>query len=251
MTGNEDMDTLLAAYADGELDPPTAMRVEAWLQDNPDGQKLLAIHRDTTMLLRAAFSEQFYARGTGHLPPPVWTASRLRAALPRFGWAVAASLLMGMIGYGTGAHWPGLLISGRDRMLTEVAEYHSVYSRETVHLVEVPASQADHLKLWLGKRVNRALIIPDFKEAGLTFAGGRMVVLDGAPVAELMYTREKGLPIGFCVLYHRGTPAPLRLDNRGAVNMATWDDGSHSYIVVGEAEQTTLRTLASLAQKQL
>ena len=171
--------------------------------------------------------------------------------LPGYAWAVAASLVMGIVGYCAGAIWPGLIESERDRMLDEVAEYHSIYSRETVHLVEVPATQVEHLKAWLGKRVNGTLIIPDFKAAGLTFAGGRLVVLDGEPVAELMYTRENGLPIAFCVLSHPGKPDVVTVERRGALNLATWDDGSHSYIVVGEADRNMIGELATLAREQL
>lgn len=262
-----DMDSLLVAYADGELDEPAAHAVEAWLADNPEGQNTLAIHRETASLLRAAFSESLYARDAEALlpstrPQPILSSqraarlsmpspARARPSMAPYGWALAASILMGVTGYGTGAFWPDLLISARDRMMTEVAEYHAVYSRETVHLVEVPAAQSDHLKMWLGKRVNRTLVIPDFKEAGLTFAGGRMVVLDGSPVAELMYTREKGLPIAFCVFYRKGKPDGIVMGQRGAMHLAAWDDGSHSYIVVGEADPATLRGLAVMAQKQL
>jgi anti-sigma factor RsiW len=171
--------------------------------------------------------------------------------VPRTVWAVAAAVVMAVIGYGTGALWPDLIRSDRDHMLSEVAKYHSIYSRETVHLVEVPAAQEDHLKAWLGKRVEGTLIIPDFTQARLTFAGGRLVVLDGAPVAELMYTRDGGLPIGFCILHHVGQPDAVTLARRGDINLATWDDGSHSYIVVGEADPAMLRGLAALARQQL
>ncbi len=251
MTNMDDMDAMLAAYADGELDETGTTQVEAFLAGNPAAQETLAVHRETTALLRAAFAESLFAKPAAALPP-----ARGRAAMPRpakawYGLAIAASLLMGMVGYGTGASWPNLIQSERDRMLTEIAEYHAVYSRETVHLVEVPASQSDHLKAWLGKRVNRTLVIPDFKTAGLTFAGGRLVVVDGSPVAELMYTRDGGLPIAFCVLYRTGKAGDVQEAHRGAMNLATWEDGSHSYVVVGEATPNTIHELAALARKQI
>ena len=259
MATRENRNDLLAAYADGELDEAETREVDAWLADHPEGRDILAMHRDTTALLRAAFPESAHAAGAERLlsgarlrprptsPPP----SRPGTGAARHGWALAASILVGLLGYGAGAIWPGLLVSERSQMLSEIAEYHAVYSRETVHLVEVPASQADHLKTWLGKRVNRPLVIPDLTEAGLTFAGGRMVVLDGAPVAELMYTRAKGLPIAFCVINSHGGAEPVRVDQRGAINLASWRDASHLYVVVGEADPDTIRGLASRAQPQL
>jgi anti-sigma factor RsiW len=253
MPDNEDMDALLVAYADGELDEAAVAEVEAYLAASPAAQRTLAIYRETAALLRAAFPESRYV--LGNLPEfkrhTGTVRGQRRFRLPRHSWAVAAALVMGMIGYAAGAFWPGLIETRRDRMLDEVAEYHSVYSRETVHLVEVPAAQEDHLKAWLGKRVNASLVIPNFSRNGLTFAGGRLVVLDGAPVAELMYTRANGLPIAFCVLSHVGQPSAISVERRGKLNLATWDDSSHSYFVVGEADPDMIQGLATEARQQL
>lgn len=247
MTNTDNMDALLVAYADGELDDATAAEVEAYLAATPAAQRALSVYRETASLLRSAFPEGMYA----HATPPNLAPPRRRTGVPGYGWAVAASILVGIAGYGAGAAWPGLIDSERGRMLTEVAEYHSVYSRETVHLVEVPAAQADHLKAWLGNRINRPLVIPDFKGAGLTFAGGRMVVVNAMPGAELMYTREHGLPIAFCILSHEGAPSVVEVDRRGSLDLATWDDGSHAYVIVGEASPDMVRELARLARRQI
>lgn len=240
-------DVMLSAYADGELDEAATDEAENYLAANPFAWPTVEMHRETTSLLRAALSEGQFSGKSAVIP----AARRARVFVPREVWAVAASLLLAAGGFAAGATWNGGLTSARDTMLTEIAEYHSIYSRETVHLVEVPAAQADHLKMWLGKRVNRNLVIPDLKEAGLTFAGGRMVVLDGSPVAELMYTREHGLPIALCILNHGGKQGDVRVERRGDVRLANWDDGSHSYVVVGEASSDTVRDLANLARKQL
>jgi len=255
MATNEDMDALLVAYADGELDETSVAEVEAYIAATPVAQRTIAIYRETAALLHAAFPESRYAHGNvpggimaiGTVPNP----PRRSLRIPRYAWAVAASLAMGIIGYGAGAFWPGRIESERDHMLDEVAEYHSIYSRETVHLVEVPATQEDHLKAWLGKRVDATLIIPNLNQDGLTFAGGRLVVLDGEPVAELMYTRRTGLPIALCILHHTGAPSTITVERRGDLNLATWNDGAHSYFIVGEADPATIEGLAALARKQL
>jgi anti-sigma factor RsiW len=242
-------EALLSAYADGELDAAATDEVEAWLAENEDARDTVAMHFKTAGLLRAALAEGNYARATDQLPVgrPRFAVPRL--AVPRTVWAMAAAILLAIVGYGAGT-WPGLFTSERDSMLTEIAEYHSVYSRETVHLVEVPAEQADQLRLWLGKRVHRDLVIPDFKQVGLTFAGGRMVVLDGMPAAELMYTRSNGLPIAFCILDRGGKQNAIQVERRGDLHLANWDDSSHSYVVVGEANADAIRGIADLARKQ-
>src|ERR1700722_10882856 len=151
MTNMNDMDERLVAYADGELDEAAAAEVEAYLAVTPAAQRTLAIYRDTAALLRAAFPAR--EDGGSILTPPI----RRRRWRP-YVWAAAACLAIGLVGYGAGAYWPGLIRSDRDHILSEIAQNHSIYSRETVHLVEVPASQTDHLKAWLGKRVNGTLV---------------------------------------------------------------------------------------------
>jgi anti-sigma factor RsiW len=141
---------------------------------NPEAEKILVQHRQATALLRAAFAESQFANGATTAAPPA--PVRIRRSAFRCWMAAAAGILIATFGYSVGAAWPGIFLSDRSKMLTEVAEYHAIYSRETLHLVEVPASQSEHLKAWLGRQVKCNLAIPDFSAAGLTFAGGRMVV---------------------------------------------------------------------------
>ena len=243
-----DLSELMAAYADGQLGIEQARDAETQLAGNAEARRLLALHQDTTALLRSAFAESQFTKSAPTWLTPI--APRRRLVWQR-GWAIAAGLMLAVLGYGAGATWPGLLVNERAQMLTEIAEYHAVYSRETVHLVEVPAAQIDHLKAWLGRRVARNLVVPDLSSAGLTFAGGRMVVLDGAPVAELMYTRAVGLPIAFCVVHQTQSNAQLVVERRGAMHLASWSDKSHTYVMVGEADAETIRGLAVKAQAQL
>ena len=76
MTNMDDMDAMLAAYADGELDEAGTARVEALLAGNPAApetlaaQETLAVQRETTALLRAAFAESLFAKPSAALPPP-------------------------------------------------------------------------------------------------------------------------------------------------------------------------------------
>lgn len=249
MANWEVMENLLVGYADGELDAATTAEVEAYLAANPEAERILAQHRQTAALLRAAFAESLFAKRGPTIAPPA-PARTHRAAL-RSWMAVAAGILIAVCSYSAGATWPDIFVSARSKMLTEVAEYHAIYSRETVHLVEVPASQSEHLKAWLGRRVKGNLPIPDFSASGLTFAGGRMVVVDGAPVAELMYTRANGLPIGFCMFRHDATPSAIVVERRDNQHLATWDDGKHAYIVVGEADRELVHRLAASAKQQI
>ena len=195
MTDKQTMENLLVGYADGELDAATTAGVEAYIAANPDAERMLALHRETPAFFRAAFAGGLYAKG----PTTVAPAIRPRRPVMRRWMAMAAALMLAVLGYGAGAAWPDLLVSGRSRMLSEVAEYHAVYSRETVHLVEVPAAQIDHLKAWLGRRGKGTLFVPDFTAAGLTFAGGRGGGGRGAPGGGVAEKRGNSRPHRGCL----------------------------------------------------
>jgi anti-sigma factor RsiW len=261
-----DDDLLLVAYVDGELDPETMRKVEALIAADPRAGKTAEMFRDTTAILRAACSEEFYQPGDKVSRAPVLRLARPsgtagakhlagqpRRGRPflRYGAAVAASVTMAIIAFGGGAIWAGGPSSVHDDLVDEVASYHEIYSRETRHLVEVPADQTEHLTAWLGKRLDRKLVIPDLAALGLHFAGGRMVIINNHPVAQLMYTRDQGLPVGVCVTELRGAPAALSIESRGELRLAEWEDGSYAYVVVGELDAGTAYDIATHVEAAL
>jgi anti-sigma factor RsiW len=161
-----------------------------------------------------------------------------------------ASLAAAVV-FGGGVMWGGKAPSERDGLLDEVAGYHQVYSRETTHLVEVPASQAEQLTAWLGERLDRALKVPDLADAGLHFVGGRMLVVNDRPVAELMYTRDEGLPIAICVSRIDGDPWLMNVEQHDALRIASWAKDGYAYLVVGELDDATVEDLAWRVKVQI
>lgn len=242
-----DISLLLASYADGELGSELAQEAEKLIADDPQARAMVEMYRETAALLRAACGEEFYAPSAALL-----SAASRPPGRPRLhrGLALAASLAAAIIGFGGGAMWAGGAQSERSQLLAEVAGYHAVYSRETRHLVEVPPDQVEHLKAWLGQRLVRNLDVPDLTVAGLRFAGGRMVIINGRPVAQLMYTRDQGLPIGICLTQMAGRPSPINVEQSGTLQLASWEDGGYEYVVVGEMDAAAARNLAERVKAQ-
>src|SRR5690242_6433541 len=179
-------DSLLMAYADGERDPVAAGRVEAALERDPELQRKVERLRRSAHLVRAAFSHSPCQSALSRRNVAMGrTAPRPRYAL------LAACVALFMAGAVTGSavtlFRPS--VSFADRLLDEVADYHALYARETEHQAEVPAARLEHIEEWLGERLHRRLVVPKLSEHGLTFAGARLLVVDGAPVAQLLYHR--------------------------------------------------------------
>lgn len=233
----EDQDAMLVAYVDGALDQRQAAEAERLIEADSRAREAVEVFRRTAALLRSACGEQFYP------PVPRRATTPMRPAPRRWALAAAASVLIGVGGFGSGALWRGTPDSDP---LAEIAEYHGVFSRETRHLVELPPDRVEEMADWVGQG-SRALDPPDLAAASLRLAGGRMLVIDGERVAELMYLRPHGPPVGLCVQRAKGADAPIRLEQRDGLRLAVWSAGGRRYTLVGELDAGSARDIASRA----
>ncbi len=56
----------------------------------------------------------------------------------------------------------------------------------------MPASQAEEISNWLTTAVGVAFRVPDLGADGWTFQGARVVLADGRPAGQLIYTSADG-----------------------------------------------------------
>lgn len=239
-------DSMLVAYVDGELDPATAQKVEALLATDARASERVRVFRETAAMLRTACDEHFYDDSK---PVPV-PARRRDGREFRHGWAVAASLAALVAGFG-GDIWGGRAPSAREELISEAADYHHFHSRDTGHLVEVPAERGEELTAWMRQHLQRDVKAPDLTAAGLHFAGARMFVIDDRAVAEMIYTRDRGLPIGVCVTRMDGAASPIAVEQRGAERLASWIADGYAYVVVGEIDDPAARDIARRVAVQM
>ena len=242
-----DLESRLAAYADGELDAADVADVEAMLAVDPRARHIVEIHRSTTALLRAACGEEIYAAGPRRIMPRRRVAWR-----PRL-FAIAASVALAIIGYGAGR------VAGpkdsQTAFLDDVAEYHTVYMHETTHLAEVPAAQTEEIGRWLGAHLRHTVAPPDLRAKGLQFAGARMWISNGKPVADLLYTRADGLPVALCIVHgvDEDSPKPggeITIAERGTLRVAEWVENGYSFALVGEMSGAQAREIADAARRK-
>ncbi len=241
----QDIETLLSAYVDGELDAEGLAEVEQLLATDPQARRYVEREREMSGLLRAAFADTFFAEGAAKLiaPRPARTGWPVT-------WAAAAAVIACVVGFGGGVLWSVQDPNPRLALMDEATEYHNVYSHETTHLVEIAAEQSDEIRRWLGRRLERRIDIPELSPAGLTFAGARMLVIDGKPVADLLYTRDRGHPVAICITRLEGAPDDIRIDRKNGQRVAMWSDGQFAYLIVGELEIGVARAIAERVAEQ-
>jgi anti-sigma factor RsiW len=248
-------DSLLCAYADGELDAVTAREIETLAAHNPVLRQRIALFQQSRDLMKAAWSRASCSAIPGHLRSSIEQAvygSRRRATThSRMRWGLAAAVLL--IAFGLGAtvmrlveHGTVLPRSGVATVLHEIAEYHPVYAREVEHLVEVAASRREHIEEWLGDRVGLKLRVPDLSSHGLTFRGARLIAVHDQALAQLMYTGEKEQRVAICVTRLVGRPSPaIESLLQDGIKLHGLSKGAHVFLVVGPVDEPAVDQLAT------
>lgn len=259
-----DISIKLSAYLDGELDAAEARSVEALLEKDPALQAEL----DALIAADAMAEEQFDALLGDPVPLalaqkikalPVGTPPSRAASSPVWG-ALAAGLALFVFG-GMGGYLlkdrisPAGSLVAQAGWLNDIADYHAVYAGQQRHLVEVRADESDHLKKWLGASVGVAFSIPDLTGFGLTFEGGRLLVANGKPVAQLMYRQADGTVIALCLLSSpngdQASPPAFKQQTIKGFDFVSWKGNGAAYVVVGPGGQSGLADIAAQAAREI
>src|SRR5437870_5510478 len=119
------------------------------------------------------------------------------------------------------------------------------------HVRSCPACSADALALvqmkpWFQGTIPFAFNLPELQNSDFSLVGGRMVYLEQAPGAHLIYDVRKH-HISVLVFQERSLPASLdRSPKKLPFNMETWSQGGLRYFVISDASAADIDRLAKL-----
>ncbi len=254
----------LSAYLDGELPEAEAAALETALETDTALQAELDALMAADAAAGAAFAEMLADQVPAALAAAIRNApeSQPAANLPGAprglpAWAAAAAcaafLAIGatggyLAGTGKGA---GTEVAALPAWLVDIADYHAVYAGQTRHLVEVPASEADHIATWLTASVGAEVRIPDLADQGLTFQGGRLLVAAGKPVAQLLYTDAAGEVVALCQIRSDKPADGFRTADVKGFGLVSWGGGDANFVVVGPEGYQGLETIAETAAQRV
>ncbi len=267
-------DEQLVAYLDGEIEPAQRREVEAWLDSDPGARDRLAALAQSAELVRQAYDEvlreplpeRLIAAARGDMaapePPQVLAFAPRRAAHAggwRPGWRALLPLAASLFGFvvGGGAVYLGLGklvpigLSGATPPAIEAAVAKSLWLDNAAGdfklfvasgdkaLIDVPASGDSHEALQkISQSLTQQVRLPNLKPWGLNFTGARIVVLEGRPAAELVYsTDNKAIgPLALIIGSSKEADIPPTFDRRQSVNMLYWRHQGRAYVLVGQAD---------------
>jgi anti-sigma factor RsiW len=266
-------DDRLVAYLDGELETAQRIEVEAWLDADPAARQQLAALAEQAQLLRLAFDEVLReavpdrlisaARGeTAAAPAGAQILPFLRHAGTREvvskRWRIAlpvAASLFGLLVGGGGAYLgvgklepdngavkqPAVEAAvANNAWLDNAAGYYKLFvSAGDNPPVDVPATGDPREALQrISQSLPQEVRLPDLKPWGLSFRGAKLVVTEGRPAAELVYTADKK-EIGPLTLIIGSSKLPdisPTFDHRQDVNLLYWRHQGRAYALVGQAD---------------
>lgn len=135
--------------------------------------------------------------------------------------------------------------------LSDIADYHAVYAGQQRHLVEVPASEADHIETWLTATIGAQVTIPDLTDQGLTFQGARLLVAAGKPVSQLMYTDALGRVVALCQIQTAQPRSGFADSQAEAFHLVSWGGSDANFVIIGDKDRTDLTEIAQSAAAQV
>ena len=271
-------DDRLVAYLDGELEAAERREIEIWLDADPVAVEKLAAFAESAKLLRLAFDEALHeplpdrliaaARGEAAaaaeagaeiVPFERRPAAAPRSPRPRWRiWLPAAASLFGLViggggGYlgvgrflgsaagGADSDRPALEAAAADNAwLDNAAGYFKLFvSAGDNVLVDVPATGDTRAALQkISQSLPQAVRLPDLKPWGLNFRGARLVVVEGRPAAQLVYTTDNKAigPLALIIGSSKEPDIPPTFDRRQDVNLLYWRHQGRAYALVGQAD---------------
>jgi anti-sigma factor RsiW len=267
---------LLVAYLDGELDEAQRSEVEAWLGHDNTAREQLARLSETASLLRAAFDEVLREE----VPERLIAAARGESAADRLRDAEILPFrpTRRVSGFAGGRHWwiavPvaasffGLMIGGSlgyfglgkapaedkqvavssastNSWLDNVAGYHKLFVSAAAgenSFADIPAN-GDEVIQKISQRTSQAGVrVPNLKPWGLIFQGARVVVIEGRPAAQLVYTADNQAvgsaigPLTVVIGSSKRADVTPTFERRQDVNILYWRRKGHAYAIVGQAD---------------
>ena len=264
-------DETLVAYLDGELETAGRREIEAWLDADPEARERLDALARTGDLVRGAYAaivnepvpERLIAavRGTNAPAHEAEIVPFRRARRVAFGgtigWrggiAAAAGLFGLLIGSAGGYFGAGALMpvpTGGERQvaaasfsngwLENAAGYYklSVNAGDTM-LVDVPAGGDSREAV---QKISQSLLqqtrLPDLKPWGLNLRGTRLVVIEGRPAAQLVYTTDNKAigPLTLLIGSSKQPDVSPTLDKRQDLNMLYWRHQGRAYVLTGQTD---------------
>jgi anti-sigma factor RsiW len=183
-----EVEGLLGAYLDGELEPAVSMSVRDHADACADCRQRLANLESLGRMVRRA---PYYQAPVGLRARLMQGRTQSPATSHRLAWAAAAVMVASLTGsmlFVRSATPPARTVDSIDAVAQEVVSSH-VRALMGEHLFDVRSTDQHTVKPWFLGKLDFSPPVTDLAQAGFPLTGGRLDYVAGHPVAALVYTR--------------------------------------------------------------
>jgi anti-sigma factor RsiW len=244
--GCELPETHLHGYFDGELDAAGTANFERHLELCKDCAAAVALQETLRHSLRQA---ELYEPATEDLRRKIRShSSAVAASRPvissAWRWlALAATLLLAvLLGW---RQFSNQRSYRRQNALAAAAVDAHLRSLQPGHLTDVDSTDQHTVKPWFDGKLDIAPPVRDFVNDGFRLTGGRLDVIDGQPVAALVYGRRKHI-VNVFVWKAPVSPSLSGVGEQQGYHWVTWEEGGFAFCAVSDVSTQDLQQLQQL-----
>jgi anti-sigma factor RsiW len=238
-----EMNLLLHAYADGELDVMRSLEVEQHFKTCAACAAKMASLKS----LHTAFKESDLAytapislrRAVRQIARPSMDVSPLRDLQWLWKWLAIGATAMAVLAI---VMRPAG-ISQNNALMAEVVGAH-VRSLMASHLTDVVSSDQHTVKPWFAGKLDFSPNVTDFAAQGFSLVGGRLDYINSRTVAALVYRHNKHFINVF--IWPVTNAGASEQENVHGYHVLTFDAGGFHYSIVSDMDETGLDQLAGL-----
>jgi anti-sigma factor RsiW len=243
-----EVEGLLGAYLDGELEPAVAASVREHVDTCAACRQRLANLESIGRMVRRAPYYQAPETLRARLTP---ARTRSTAASPLLAWAAAAVLvasLTGSILFVRSGTRGARTVDSVDAVAQEVVSSH-VRALMGEHLFDVRSTDQHTVKPWFLGKLDFAPPVTDLAQAGFPLTGGRLDYVAGHPVAAVVYTRGQHTINVF--VWPEASDAVRSPDARAirGFHVRHWTRGGMSYWAVSDVNDADLDQFVKLLEQ--
>lgn len=246
----QQMEKLIHAYQDGELDIASAVNVEehigACAKCESRAKNLRTLSRGLRneglrFQMPPGFQQRMQsALAQAQMAEEKAAPSRRAWSSQAAGWMVAAALaIVGLIAALAPHRGPG----SEDRLVADLTANH-VRSLMASHLMDVASTDRHTVKPWFEGKVEFAPPVKDLKEAGFPLLGGRLDFVEGHPAAALVYGRQKHVINLFVWPSNAGASVPPQTQEKDGYHLLRWTSGGMTLWAVSDVNARELEEFA-------
>ncbi|MEP6540120.1 MAG: zf-HC2 domain-containing protein [Bryobacteraceae bacterium] len=143
---------------------------------------------------------------------------------------------------------PGIFPSRNSGVERQLVDNH-VRSLMADHLVDVPSSDRHTVKPWFQGKLGFSPAVPDLGADGFVLTGGRLDVVASRPAAAIIYKRNSHV-INLSISEASAAAHRPELTVLDGYNVLRWQSGGMAYWAVSDLNATELREFARLFQSR-